>query len=403
MNLFAASLDQLTLQDLESFLGLALPEEQRLKESERIDYKERVPQDLGDWVAALANASGGLIFVGIRSDKEKQNIPSAWCGIPKSTDLETQIVAKILSTVRPTPEVKIGTVPLENGNVIVVIRVSEGSYPPYEYQQGSNTKISLRTHDARRSANVRDLEALFKRRTEATRISEQDILNHINATGFDCTNSNGIGELNFHRIVVVPRRNAKVRLDTAFEKEFARKISKHFRYERALDVSDRRGGYVQLQSKRNTFPEWHRLWRVYESGAVGFTGTLNGEFSEGKPIGDLAHNLLSICRLAREIFASSDIHGEVYVGHLIRGSNLNLVAKFPEELPLGKYYSTGAITIPPSKEGPDRSFAFTTIDMYELDQPHERIADLLMHNLRELRQIVVEYGGFLSSIRQLIT
>jgi hypothetical protein len=404
MNLFSSPLDRVTFRHLESFLGLALPENQRLKEGERIDYKVDIPQDLGDWVTAFANVSGGLIFVGIKSDKQKQNIPVAWPGITETADLETQLSAKILSTVRPKAEFEIATIPVSKGKVIVVIRVSEGTYPPYEYQQGANTKITLRVHDARKSANVREIESLLKKRNEGAVASEQTILNYVNATGFDCITASGHGDAEYQRIVVLPKKDARIRLDSVLEKEFEKKILEHFRNEKNVSLSDRRGYYIQLQSKNNSFPCWHRLWRIYHNGCFSFAGTLRGEFPEGKPIGDLAHNLLSACRLAREILNENDFHGEVYLGEFIRTNTIKLLPQFPEHLPLGKYYTTGAIDVPQLKEGlPDRSFTYTSLDISELGEPYEKIAEILMHNLRELRQVMVEYQGFLSSIQQMRT
>jgi hypothetical protein len=401
VNLFTSPLDKLTFPDIEAFLGLNLPEEKRIKENERIDYKEDVPEELGDWVAALANVAGGLIFIGIRSDKKKQNIPVAWNGVKSKADIETQIVAKISSTVRPTPEIKIGSASLDNGNVIVVIRVSEGVYPPYEYQQGAATKINIRVHDARKSANVRELEALFKRRGQGSVLSEQTVWNHLNATGFDCSDDRG-GTTEFHRIVVVPAKPARIRLDSELEKKFKRDIGDAFRNETLLDFSDRKGEYVQFQKKRTSFPSSHRLWRLYESGALGSTGTLYGEFDGGKPVGDLAHNLMSMCRLAERVFGDNGISSTVYLGQLIRGRNIAFLPQFPEHLPLGKYYTTGAITVPDSIDGlPDRSWSFSTLDFSELGAPHEQIAEMLMRNLRELRQIVVDYPVFMSCIQQM--
>jgi hypothetical protein len=402
MNLFSAALDKIRFADVEAFLGFALPEEQRLKEGETIDYKDGIPDELGDWVAAFANVSGGLIFIGIKSDKKKQNVPVAWLGIPATADLETRISAKILSTVRPKADFKIGSVPLPNGNVIAIVRVTEGVYPPYEYQQGNTTKITLRVHDARKSANVREIEALFKKRNDSPAMSEQAILQYVNANGFDCTNANGIQDLEFHRIVIVPRRRTLVRLDAGNETQFADKIQRHFGSENDLAVSDRRGDYLQLQSKRTVSPYWHRLWRIWRDGVIGFTGSLSGQFPTGKPIGDLAHNLLSTCQLASEIFAENEVRGEVNVGQLIRSSTTNLLREFPEYSPMGTYYETSAITIPQWKGNSiDRTFSYSALDISDLYEPYEHIAEILMYNLRELRKITVDYQGFLQCIQQL--
>jgi hypothetical protein len=401
MNLFSSSLDRLQFADIESFLGLKLPEDQRLKEGERIDYKELMPQNLGDWVTAFANGSGGLIFIGIKSDKTRQNIPVSWSGIPATADIETQIAAKILSTVRPKPDFQIGSVQLPGGNIIAIVRVHEGSYPPYEYDQGSATKITLRVHDARRSASVREIEALLKKRTEGAPSPEIALSQHWNATGFDCLNANGVQDLEFHRIAVVPRRRVRIRLDSSLEKQLEFKIPKYFNQEPSISFSSRRGDYLQLQSKVTSQFSWHHLWRIYESGALGFTGTLMGDFPGGKPIGDLALDLLLLCRLASEFFETFNIEGDVYVTQLLKAGSAVFLPKFPI-LPGHDYFPSDAIYIPTDKQGPaDRSVYYQTVHSSLLAEPYQAIAEILMYNLRETRQVRIDYERFLSQIAKL--
>jgi len=80
-DLFTRKLTPLSFQDVDEFLGLSLPTDKRLPESSRIDYKQDLPGDLGDDVAALANTYGGLIFLGIKSDRNQNNIPVQWDGV----------------------------------------------------------------------------------------------------------------------------------------------------------------------------------------------------------------------------------------------------------------------------------------------------------------------------------
>jgi hypothetical protein len=401
MNLFSVPLDKISFSDLEAFLGLALPDDQRVKEGETIDYKDSLPQELGHSVAGMANTSGGLIFIGIKSDKTKQNIPVAWPGIQPKPDLETQIVAKIVSSVRPKPDFRIGTVTLPNGSVISVIRVLEGSYPPYEYEQGMSTKISIRVHDALKSANVREIEALFKKRTEGAPLTEQTILQYINATGFDCKNANGNQDLELHRVVVVPRRQGRIRLDSSFERELEVSIIKHFPLESAISESNRRGEYVQFEAKRGGTFQWHHLWRVYENGTVGYTGSLRNDFPEGKPIGDLALDMISVCRLSQQLLLSAGIQGEVYLAQFIRAASANFVAKMPV-LPGHDYAGSSAISIPQLREiSHDRSTYYQVLQSNELAEPYAAISEILLYNLREIREIRIDFDRFLSEIQRL--
>src|SRR5260370_16162241 len=101
---FTSNLTVLSLQDVDEFLGLSLPEDKRLPESSQIDYKQDFPADLGDDVAALANTYGGLIFLGIKSDRNRNNVPVQWEGVQLGSDPSVRVSSRILSTVHPRPE-----------------------------------------------------------------------------------------------------------------------------------------------------------------------------------------------------------------------------------------------------------------------------------------------------------
>ncbi len=69
---------------------------------------------------------------------------------------------------------------------------------------------------------------------------------------------------------------------------------------------------------------------------------------------------------------------------------------------MGTHYETSAIEIPQLKgNSVDRTFSYSALDISDLYEPYEHIAEILMYNLRELRKITVDYQGFLQCIRQL--
>src|ERR1700722_13996021 len=173
-DLFTCDLSVLSFQDVDEFLGLSLPEDKRLPENSRIDYKKDFPPDVGDAIAALANAYGGLIFLGIKSDKNKNNVPVCWEGTQLGPDPSARISARILSTVRPRPLIDIGLVKVAGGD-IAIVRVKDGDYPPYEYEQGNTVRISIRVNDTKRQASVRDIEGLMERR-RSTRDGAQKVI-----------------------------------------------------------------------------------------------------------------------------------------------------------------------------------------------------------------------------------
>src|SRR5882762_9629485 len=127
-NLFLSDLSKMSSADVESFLALTNPPDQRPTETSRLDFKESLPMDIGDAVAALSNTYGGLILVGVKADKAKQNIP---IGMPGATNLgpdaKARIMDLILSTVQPRPMIEdIGVAAGSmNSGLVAVIRVRE--------------------------------------------------------------------------------------------------------------------------------------------------------------------------------------------------------------------------------------------------------------------------------------
>jgi len=109
-DLLTCNLTTVSFEDVDEFLGLSQPENQRVPENSRIEYKEDFPRDLGDEIAALANGYGGLIFLGIKADKNKNNIPVQWDGAQLRSDPSARISNHILSTVHPRPQFDIGLV-----------------------------------------------------------------------------------------------------------------------------------------------------------------------------------------------------------------------------------------------------------------------------------------------------
>jgi len=410
MNLFACPLGPLPFEAIEEFLGLALPIEQRIPEGTRVDYNVVIAQNLGEDVAAFSNSDGGIIFIGIKADKEKQNVPVEWPGLPPRADYGTQITAKILSTVRPRPEFELGWASTPGGNYIYIVRVRPGSYPPYEYEQGNTVRIPLRVHDGKRAATVRDIESLFARRSGATANPETRVLTYLNAPDFRCMKrsvvngqeGDGVDD-EFQRIVIVPRAGTSFRLDRKLETEFEKTVFNCFPDEPESWEREVRGAYVQISARRlGQFP-WHHLWRIYQSGALAFTGSIAGDFPGGKPIGDLASDLLGMCALARQMFQQIEIYGDVDVGYLVISADTEFVPKFPVAGAFRDYDAARGIRIPQTRAARvNRASDLRVLDTSELATPVNPIAELLMDVFRELRGISFDSKLLLEAIETLV-
>jgi hypothetical protein len=423
MNLYTSVLGQIPFVAIEEFLSLTLPIEQRIPEGPRIDYNILIAQGIGDDVASFANTDGGLIFIGILSDKTKQNVPVNWPGLPARPDYGTQIISKIFSTVRPKPDVEIGWAVLPSGNYIFVVRVRAGTHPPYEYVQGNGVRIPLRVHDGKRPATVRDIESLFERRTSASINPETRLSSYLNAIDFEprigTTADQAETSYDYQRFVLAPISGANLRLDTRFESEFQHTLFQHFHDVFHAWNHNVRGNYFQVESKRVGQLPYHFLWRIYRTGALALTASIAGDFPEetlaqadassnpsglsvAKPIGDLASNLVSMCSLASRVFRDLEIYGDVQLGYLLRAPNVRFSPKFPVAGRDGRYEVVSGLEIPtPQSAIVDRTSTFYVVDTSELESPSEMISEILMFCLRETRGIRFLREPFLDAVARL--
>jgi predicted HTH transcriptional regulator len=175
VDLFLGDLSGMTTADVEAFLALNTPEDQRPKETNRLDFKESFTTDIGDAVSALANTYGGLILIGVKADKTKQNVPVDIPGANNlGSDAKARITDTVLATVRPRPIIDIGIADgRTSGGTLAVVRVSEGTYPPYEFQSGTRIRIPVRVQDTNRQATLREIEALLEKRGHAAKPAKE--------------------------------------------------------------------------------------------------------------------------------------------------------------------------------------------------------------------------------------
>src|SRR5260370_29874924 len=169
---------------------------------------------------------GGLIFLGIKSDKNRNNVPVEWDGAQLGSDSSARVSSRILSSVPPRPEFDTGAVRSTNGDILI-IRVKEGSYPPYEYEQGASVRIPIRVNDRKKQASVRDIEALIERRN-ATKESVQsasanlqpDTLFAYRVESLPGGGRRDVKDDRVHKMLLVPHRPTRWRLDVKFERQF---------------------------------------------------------------------------------------------------------------------------------------------------------------------------------------
>lgn len=162
--------DSWTYETVSGFLSDQVPE------YDRLEYKAPVPgkdgingrwelaDDVLKTIVSMANTSGGMIFYGIGSGEG--NKPGKIVGF-NASDPERTLRSKCAAQIEPTLwlDTKVLSIPnVEEGGdkKLLLVRLHAGNNPPYSLRR---VGVFVRTGEEDRQASVRDLEALFARRT----------------------------------------------------------------------------------------------------------------------------------------------------------------------------------------------------------------------------------------------
>ena len=161
MSLFTKALASLTFQDLSEFLAGKEPE------GLRVEYKAGFPkhEDLARAVAAMANAEGGIIILGVPTDA--RNRPKAPTGIPSEGNIADRIANICAAKVRPAlaPEVRTYDLPESREKCLVLLRVPASQLAPhYLPDYFGDPLIPIRIDGKISHADVPTVEFLLQRR-----------------------------------------------------------------------------------------------------------------------------------------------------------------------------------------------------------------------------------------------
>lgn len=169
-SIFTIPLSRWNWDGVDSFLSLRVPE------NESVEYKAAFDDSLPDTMAAMANGSGGYIFIGVAEKGDKR--PSAW-PLLDGKDRSESAYSHAASNTEPIVQIDARAIfkrdsamesdaksdpPDDRHNQVVVIHVPSGSYPPY---YSRNKGVRVRVGDADAHATPRTLEMLFARRQRA--------------------------------------------------------------------------------------------------------------------------------------------------------------------------------------------------------------------------------------------
>lgn len=136
------------------------------REGPVLDYKQDV-SDKDNWAeaaAAFANTFGGRIIFGVEAKADR---PHRMTGFdPRDTEIKTKLASTLLSRVQPRPDFQIRVVTLDDDPTkeMAILRISEGSHPPYVYSNGNQHRVFIRVGAQKAEADYLQLSALFEKR-----------------------------------------------------------------------------------------------------------------------------------------------------------------------------------------------------------------------------------------------
>lgn len=418
-DLFSGSLDLLSFADFEDFLGLGEPVETRPSEGTLLDYKV---DDSGDWVeavAAFANTSGGLLFLGVRSDKQQNNAPIAILGIVFSGgDIKARLTAKIVSQVTPRPEFEIAAAQLSNDSSrsVVLVRVREGNYPPYQYtRERDKIRFPIRVQDTSRMATLRDLEYLFRKRSSFAETTEERVQSFVSQPlfpyileGFDQPVGSERTAKPYHIWSI--RVTVRLRLDRAFDEAARELIKRSFpdsaygNFWPALMGGNRHILRWQAGVHSDTAPpmRWARNFEWTSSGDLRFSERIDRrDWSGGESLSDLFVSSLRFFNLMEGFYRGRNYFGSLSALHTIHlQPKVILLPNFPGQDEL--YRETDAIRFAPSTalNGIEISSVTEEIENFAANRRVELVCDLMLTHLRQLRQASVDYEKLTAVVHQ---
>ena len=418
MDLFSANLEKITLADVENFLALGSPEEGRPTEGIKIDYKVKVPDDLCDTVAAFANTAGGLIFLGVESQKKKNNIPTKIVGVTFAAgDARAALIGKVTSQVLPRPNVTIGAVSLPSGAVVVILRVREGTYPPYQFTQGDKIRFPIRVQDTNKMCSIRELEQMFEKRRTADETPEMRVQQFFAAPLFPAyvesvpKSPQPRISGSYHSWAARPRVSLRVRLDRSSEIAFQKLIQDSFpdpnlgnfwpplingrshvaRWQTRIDMSGR--GWLTMV----------RYFECATDGSVRFSERIDRhEDGQGESVCDLFIAGLRFLNLVESLYSSVNYYGGLSVMHTLQCQPaIKFLSKFPDDQ--GIYRTSNAIVFPsqPPTQVPNTSNVVDEIENLESMNRIHFVSECMLSQLRELRFASVDYQALTAIVAKL--
>jgi hypothetical protein len=408
-NLYTDDLSKVSAEDVAQFLCLDSSDPKaRPAEGVRFDFKRDLPQDLGDTVAAFSNTYGGLILLGVDSLPGQKNVPGSLLGTSLGNDPKARVTDKILATVHPRPNFEVHVTPAHSpGECVALIRVREGTFPPYEFSQGATIKIPVRIEDSDRQASVRDMENLFRRREERGGLSENEVgpylfplVGSLTIPWFERPPQR-VADVNRFAMVLIPTGRLDLQLDLNSEKHFGSLIESTFKGDREFSRAERgarwqedwhrRGGQSDYEFWIDEGLPCDRIWRFWSDGTLGFA-TNHSRSKEPESVGNLVSDTLRFCRMATKLFEERGYFGGLLFAQNLQCPSRKFEASFPTQDIFGGYDEADGIEFPAPilRAGSTGSTCLLRTDWDAVQNPVNLVVSAMVYQLREIASASVD-------------
>ena len=169
--MFSKRLAEISFGDIEAFCN-------EWPEGIRVEYKSQPIENIPKTVSAFANTLGGIIVLGVRTDKSTNRVIFPIDGVDRAPGMEEKILQASLDGIYPgvIPEVRVLDVPGKPETIVTVVKIHESTEAPHAIQ--NSTRVYIRTGNISTPyelAQIDRIEYLLKRRDKSQKLRQEMI------------------------------------------------------------------------------------------------------------------------------------------------------------------------------------------------------------------------------------
>ena len=176
---FARPLDEIALADLQELV------ENRIPESDRLEYKRGIPAKRGtsprpgainnyakkaicEKVVSFSNAAGGIYLIGVEEKASASSPPVAakLVGIPHHREIVEKLKNIFYTSIEPQVNVEIASIPIDDDleqQGVVLVRIASSVRRPHAFRFDSSFTFPIRRGDQTQKMNIHEVQDMVMR------------------------------------------------------------------------------------------------------------------------------------------------------------------------------------------------------------------------------------------------